>query len=115
MLVFSIDIGLVIMFFKVFEKIEIEVLYILYKKNNILAKNLHFNNISNVHHIETIEHFLTSEEDKLLHTQIPHYFLTKNAVACTTEVFMLDVSILPIFFLYHFNHIQFYKWNSFNE
>jgi len=33
MLVFFIDIGLVIMFFKVFEKIEIEVLYILYKKS----------------------------------------------------------------------------------
>jgi len=32
MLVFSIDIGLVIMFFKVFEKIEIEVSYVLYKK-----------------------------------------------------------------------------------
>jgi len=32
MLVFSIDIGLVIMFFKVFEKIEIEVLSVLYKK-----------------------------------------------------------------------------------
>jgi len=32
MLVFSIDISLVIMIFKVFEKIEIEVLYILYKK-----------------------------------------------------------------------------------
>ena len=32
MLAFSIEIGLVIMFFKVFEKTEIEVLYILYKK-----------------------------------------------------------------------------------
>ena len=38
MLAFSIEIGLVIMFFKVFEKTEIEVLYILYKKNNILLK-----------------------------------------------------------------------------
>jgi len=32
MLVFSIDIGLVIMFFKVFENNEIEVLYVLYIK-----------------------------------------------------------------------------------
>jgi len=32
MLVFSIDISLVIIFFKVFEKIEIEVSYILHKK-----------------------------------------------------------------------------------
>jgi len=38
MLVFCFDMGLVIMFFKVFEKIEIEVLYILYKKNNIFLK-----------------------------------------------------------------------------
>ena len=67
MLVFSIDIGLIIMFFKVFDKIEIEVLYILHKKQHF-AKNIHFNNISNVHHSETIEHFLTSEEDKQLHT-----------------------------------------------
>ena len=67
MLVFSIDIGLVTMFFKIFAKIGIELLYVLYKKQHF-AKNLHFNNISNVHHIETIEHFLTSEEDKLLHT-----------------------------------------------
>jgi len=43
-LVFSIDIGLVIMFFKVFEKIEIEVLYVLYKKQHF-AKNNHFNYI----------------------------------------------------------------------
>ena len=85
------------------------------QKNNIFFKNLHFNNISIVHHIETVEYFLTSEEDKLLHTPIPHYFLTKNAVACTTEVFVLDVPILPVFLLHHFNHIQFYKWNSFNE
>jgi len=32
MLIFSIDIGLVIMFFKVFKKIEIVVIYVLYKK-----------------------------------------------------------------------------------
>jgi len=44
MLVFSIDIGLVIMFFKVFEKIEIEVLYVLYKKQHF-AKNIRLNNI----------------------------------------------------------------------
>jgi len=93
------------LFFKVFQKIEIEVSY---KKQHI-AKNIHFNNILNVHHIETIEHFLTSEEDKQLHTQIPHYYLTKNAIACTTEVFMLGIPILPIFLLCHFDHIQFYK------
>jgi len=108
MIAFSIYIGLVIMFFKVLKKIEIEVLYILYKKQHF-AKDIHFNNISNVHHIETIEHFLTSEEDKQLHTQIPHYGLTNNAVACTTEVFMLCVPILPIFLLYNVDHIQFYK------
>jgi len=44
MFVFSIDIGLVIMFFKVFEKIEIEVLYVLYKKQHF-AKNIRLNNI----------------------------------------------------------------------
>ena len=44
MLVFSIDIGLVIMFFKVFEKIEIEVLYVLHKKQHF-AKNIRLNNI----------------------------------------------------------------------
>jgi len=60
--------------------------YIFYTKKRF-AKNLHFNNISNVHHIETIEHFLTSEEDKQLHIQIPHYCLIKIAVACTTDVF----------------------------
>jgi len=38
-----------------------------------------------------------------------HIYLTKNAVGCITEVFMLDVPILPIFFLYHFDYIQFYK------
>ena len=64
------------MFFKIFEKIEIEVLYILYKKKQHFSKNLHFNNIPNVHHIETIEHFLSSEEDKQFHTQILNYCLT---------------------------------------
>ena len=109
MLVFSIDISLVIMFFKVFEKIMMEVLHVLYKKKHF-TKNLHFNNISNVHHIETTEHFLTSEEDKQLHTQIQHYCLTfKNVVACTTEVFMLGVTILPIFLLYHFDHTTFWS------
>ena len=49
--------------------------------------------------IKTIEHFLTSEEDKQLHTQIPHYCLTNNTVACTTEMFMSAVLILPIFLL----------------
>jgi len=95
------------LFFKVFEKFEIEVLYTLYK-NQHFAKNIHFN-ISNVHHNETIEHFLTSEEDIQVHTQIPHYCLTKNAVACTTEVFMLGVPILSSFVLCHFDYIQFYK------
>jgi len=40
MLVFSIDIGLVIMYFKDFGKFEIDVLYILYKKR--FAKNTKF-------------------------------------------------------------------------
>jgi len=38
-----------------------------YTKTQHFAKNIHFNNIFNVHHIETIEHFLTSKEDKQLH------------------------------------------------
>jgi len=36
-----------------------EVLYVLYKKTTF-PKHLRFNNITNVHHIETIEHFLES-------------------------------------------------------
>ena len=83
--------------------------YMFYTKKQHFAKNMQFNNILNIHHIETVEHFLTSDEDKQLHTQIPHYCLIKNAVACTTELFMIGVPILPNFFLYHFNHIQFYK------
>ena len=75
-----------------------------YIEKQEFAKNLHFNNISNIHHIETTEHFLTSEQDKQLHTQIPNYYLTKNVVVCTTEVFMLGVPI-PIFLLHRFNHI----------
>jgi len=35
MFVFSMDIGLVIMFFKVFEKNFMEVLYVFYKKKTI--------------------------------------------------------------------------------
>jgi len=38
MLIFSIDIGLVIMFFKVFKKIEIEILCVLYKKTAFSLK-----------------------------------------------------------------------------
>ena len=79
---------------------------------NIFAKNLHFNYIANVPHIETIEHILTIEEDKQLHTQIPQCCVTKNAVACTTEVFMIGV---PMFFLYHFDHIQFLKWITYKQ
>jgi len=46
--------------------------YTFYIKKQHFAKNIHFSNISNVHHVETIEHFLTSEEDKQLHAWIPH-------------------------------------------
>jgi len=81
--------------------------YTFYRKIHRFAKNIHFNNISNVHHIETIEHFLTSEEDKQLHIQIPHYCLIKNAAACIIGVFMLGVPILPIFLLFHFDHTTF--------
>jgi len=56
-----------------------------------------------------MEHFLTSEEEKQLFTEIPHYCLTKNVVSCTTEAFMLGVPTLPISILCHFDHIQFYK------
>jgi len=71
MVVFSIDIGLVITFFKVFEKIKIEVLCV-YTITKHFAKNLHFNNISNVHHIETFEHFLTSEDKQLQYIHRSH-------------------------------------------
>jgi len=42
--------------------------YTFYTKKQHFAKNVHFNIISNVHHSETIEHFLTSEGDEQLHT-----------------------------------------------
>jgi len=44
------------MFIKIFEKIEIEVLYVLYKKQHF-AKNLHFNNIPNVHLLKLLNIF----------------------------------------------------------
>ena len=74
MLVLSIDISLVIMFFKFLKKLWWNFTRFIQKKN--FPKNLHFNNISNVHHIQTTEHFLSSEGDKQLHTQIQHYCLT---------------------------------------
>jgi len=65
-LVFSIDIGLVIMFL---QKLWCK----FYTKKQHFAKNLHFNTISNVHHTENIEHFLTSEDDKHLRIQVAYY------------------------------------------
>jgi len=38
MVVFSIDIGLVIIFFNVFEKIKIDIFYVLYKKSTFFLK-----------------------------------------------------------------------------
>ena len=85
------------MFFKVLEKLWCK-FYMFHTQTQPFAKNLKFNSISKIHHIENIKHFLTSEEDEQMHTQIHIIVLQKNAVACTTaQVFMLGVPVLPIF------------------
>jgi len=97
MLVFSVDIGLVIICWKVLKKCDGSFIHFLTQKH--FAKKLHLNNISNVHHIGTIEHFLTSEEDKQLYTQIPCYCLIKM---------LQSVPQLLMALMYHFYHIQYY-------
>jgi len=106
--VFPIDTGLIIVFQGSSKNYDRTI-----HKHNILLK-AYISTISQMLTTLKLFNILTSEEDKQLHKKIPHYFLTKNVVAYTTDMFILGVPVVSISLLgtihirQHFDHVQHY-------